>query len=64
MRGEGGETRGGWGRKDSRLDERIFCAEKLLRELARKLDQDPVGPAAGVPEQVHRDVTIAEPQER
>ena len=47
-------------RKDLRSDLRIFGAEILLSELARELDQDPMGPATRVPEQVHSDVTIAE----
>jgi len=62
MRGEGRGIRGG--RKGPRSNLRIFSAEILLRELARELDQDPMGPAIRVPEQVHRDVTIAELQER
>jgi hypothetical protein len=56
MRGEGG----GGTRKGPRSDLRLFCAKILLRKLVRKLNQDPMGPATGVPEQVHRDVTIAE----
>jgi hypothetical protein len=47
-------------RKGPGSDLRIFYAEILLCELARELDQDPMGPATRVPEQVHRDVTIAE----
>jgi hypothetical protein len=54
----------GMGRKGPRPDLRIFCTEILLRKLARELDQDPMGPATGVPEQVHRNVTVAELQER
>jgi hypothetical protein len=57
MRGGGG---GGDTRKGPRLDLRIFYAKILLRELARELNQDLIGPATGVPEQVHRNVTIAE----
>jgi hypothetical protein len=47
-------------RKGPKSNLRIFGAEILLRELARELDQDPIGPAIRVPEQVHRDITIAE----
>ncbi len=61
MRGEGV---GIGGTRRPRLDLRIFGAEILLRELARELDQDPMGPAIRVPEQVYRDVPIAELQER
>lgn len=39
---------------------RFFRAKELLRKLACKLDQDPVGPALRVPEQGHDDVAVAE----
>ena len=45
-----GKGDGGGTRKGPRSDLRIFCAEILLRELARELDQDPMGPATGVSE--------------
>jgi hypothetical protein len=50
----------GGGRKGLRLNLRIFYAKILLCELARELNQDPIGPATRVPEQVHCNVTIAE----
>jgi hypothetical protein len=62
MKGKGEEMKGR-GRKDSRLNERIFCVKKLFHELARKLNQDPIRPVIKVLEQVHRDVTITELKE-
>jgi hypothetical protein len=53
-----GEGRGG--RRGPRLNLRLFRAEILLYELVYKLNQDLIGPAIRVLEQVYRDVPIAE----
>jgi hypothetical protein len=42
----------------------IFHAEVMLRELAHKFDQEPIGPALRVSEQGRHDVAVAEVEDR